>query len=184
VTDESQPPAGLAPGQPVRVQFTKWGGGRHWGIDVLWLGEDEHGRWLGWPAGTVWSRPGADFSAQGLQVGLFPRDRGFAAAFYEAVAAYAFRVYVDVATPPVWGQGVVTSVDLDLDVVQTFEGEVAVVDQDEFAQHQVELGYPPELVAEAQAECERVREELAAGAPHFAEPLAAHWRGVLAGLVR
>ncbi len=117
-------------------------------------------------------------------MGLFPRDRGFAATFYEAVSAYAFRVYVDVATPPVWGQGVVTSVDLDLDVVQTFEGDVAVLDEDQFAQHEVELGYPPTLVTEAQGECERVREELAAGAPQFAEAQAAHWRGVLASLLR
>lgn len=183
MTDGNQPPAGLAPGDPVRVQFTKWGGGRHWGVEVRWLGEDEHGRWLGWPGGSVWSRPDAEFSAPGLQVGLFPRDRGFAATFYEAVADYAFRVYVDVATAPVWAQGVVAAVDLDLDVVQTFEGEVAVLDEDEFIQHQVELGYPPRVVAEAQAECERVRQELEVGAGHFAEPLAAHWRGVLAGLL-
>lgn len=183
MTDGNQPPAGLAPGDPVRVQFTKWGGGRHWGVEVRWLGEDEHGRWLGWPGGSVWSRPDAEFSAQGLQVGLFPRDRGFAATFYEAVADYAFRVYVDVAAAPVWAQGVVAAVDLDLDVVQTFEGEVAVLDEDEFIQHQVELGYPPRVVAEAQAECERVRQELEVGAGHFAEPLAAHWRGVLAGLL-
>ena len=90
----------MGPGDPVRVRFLKWGGGAHWAADVLWLGEDEHGWWAGWPSGTRWTRPGMEFISHGLQVGLFPRDRGFAATFYEAVADYAFRLYVDVATTP------------------------------------------------------------------------------------
>jgi predicted RNA-binding protein associated with RNAse of E/G family len=74
-------------------------------------------------------------------------------------------------------------VDLDLDVIERFDGAVFVDDEDEFALHQVSYGYPPEVVAAAQAECARVDAELRAGAAQFAEPLASAWRSRLAGLL-
>jgi hypothetical protein len=167
------------------VQFRKWRGGEHWGADVLWLGEDEHGWWAGWPAGTRWSRPGAEFTSFGAQVGLFPRDRGFAATFYEQVpgSGYAFRLYVDVATPPVLQAGELTSVDLDLDVIERFDGHFYVDDEDEFAEHQAVYGYPADVVAEAEAERDRLLREVTAGVDHFAESLAQHWRARLTRLV-
>ena len=185
VTDGSGP-ARLAPGDPVRVQFRTWDGGLHWGSEVVWLGEDEHGWWTGWPQGTHWSRPGAEFMSWGAQVGLFPRDRGFAATFYEQVpgSGYEFRLYVDVATPPVLEAGELTSVDLDLDVIERFDGAVFVDDEDEFADNQTAYGYPAELVAHAEAECDRVLHELRSGAAHFGESLADHWRRELGRLLR
>ena len=167
----------------MRVAFTKWGGGAHWSGDGTWLGEDEHGRWVGWLEGTVWSRPGARFVSHGRQVGLFPRDRGFAATFYEQVADYEYRVYVDVTTmPEVTAAGVVTAVDLDLDVIERFDGNWFVDDEDEFAEHQVVYGYPRDVVAAAEAERARLELEFASGAAHFAEPLATHWRNELTRL--
>lgn len=41
-------------------------------------------------------------------------------------------------------------VDLDLDVILTREGHLFLDDEDEFEQHQVELGYPPDVVALAE----------------------------------
>ena len=38
------------------------------------------------------------------------------------------------------------AVDLDLDVVEGLDREVWVDDEDEFAEHRVELGYPREVV--------------------------------------
>jgi hypothetical protein len=163
----------------VRVRFQKWGGGAHWSADVVWLGEDEHGWWAGWPPGTRWTRPGMEFTSHGRQVGLFPRERGFAATFYEPVAEYAFRLYVDVATPPSLRDGELTAVDLDLDVIERFDGGVFVDDEDEFVEHQVAYGYPPEVVAAAEAERDRLLREVADGAAHFDESLAEHWRGRL-----
>ena len=172
------------PGDPVCVAFTKWGGDPHWSGHGTWLGEDEHGRWVGWLNGTVWSRPGAQFTSHGRQVGLFPRDRGFTATFYEPVADYQWRLYVDVTTvPEVTSASVVTAVDLDLDVIERFDGSWFVDDQDEFAEHQVTYGYDAEIVAAAEAECARLVEELASHAPHFAESLASHWRNELVRLL-
>jgi hypothetical protein len=177
----------MRPGDPVRVRFQKWGGGEHWSADVLWLGEDEHGWWAGWPAGTRWTRPGAEFASDGRQVGLFPRERGFAATFYEPVNEVPFRLYVDVVTRPILTSGEqaaaeLTAVDLDLDVIERFDGGVFVDDEDEFAEHQVAYGYPAEVVAAAEAERDRLIREVADGAEHFSESLAERWRGRLTAL--
>jgi protein associated with RNAse G/E len=40
----------------------------------------------------------------------------------------------------------VTQIDLDLDVIRTRSGETLVIDHDEFEDHQVRFGYPPEIV--------------------------------------
>ena len=174
----------LVPGDRARVRFAKWGGTPHWNAQVVWLGEDEHGWWAGWPDGTQWNRPGGSFVSRGLQVGLFPRDRGFAATFYEPVADYDFRVYVDVATvPTLTAKGVITAVDLDLDVVQRFDGTVAVEDEDEFEVHARRYAYPPEVVTQAERECARLVAELGSGARHFAEDLAQAWRARLVELL-
>jgi uncharacterized protein len=175
-------PGAPAPGDPVRVRFRKWGGGDHWSADVVWLGEDEHGWWAGWLPGTRWTRPGMEFVSHGRQVGLFPRERGFAATFYEPVADYQYRLYVDVVTTPALEDAELSAVDLDLDVIERFDGGVFVDDEDEFALHQVALGYPGEVVAEAEAERDRLLREVGDGAAHFSEAVASHWRARLSEL--
>ncbi|MXY72774.1 MAG: DUF402 domain-containing protein, partial [Dehalococcoidia bacterium] len=50
-----------------------------------------------------------------------------------------------------------TMVDLDLDVARLRSGAVRVLDEDEFAEHQVALAYPPALIEGALDACERVR---------------------------
>ncbi len=59
-------------------------------------------------------------------------------------------------------------VDLDLDVVLTREGHLFVDDEDEFAEHQVELGYPAEVVALAERWRDLVLAAVAAGDEPFA----------------
>jgi protein associated with RNAse G/E len=59
-------------------------------------------------------------------------------------------------------------VDLDLDVVLTREGHLFVDDEDEFEEHQVDLGYPPEIVELARHWRDHVHEAIAAGAEPFA----------------
>jgi protein associated with RNAse G/E len=79
-------------------------------------------------------------------------------------------------TPPAWSPDGdhVTMVDLDLDVVRTRTGQVYVDDEDEFAQHQVQLGYPADVVALAQGSCEEVlaavRAEQAPFSPQVWQP--------------
>ena len=68
------------------------------------------------------------------------------------------RIYVNIGTVPVVTGATIHQVDLDLDVVLTNEGDVAVRDEDEFNEHKERLAYPDEITdlaltgtAEAQA---------------------------------
>lgn len=59
-------------------------------------------------------------------------------------------VYVDVSMPPQWPNDKhVTAVDLDLDVIRLRDGTVFLDDEDEFAEHQVSLGYPKDVIEKA-----------------------------------
>jgi uncharacterized protein len=138
----------VTPGQPIRVVVTKWGDRPHWEYDALYLGADQHGDWLGCPTGTYYSRPGMDFVARFSGVVLVPAGgAAHLAAFNDQHASAA--VYVDMCTPAVWDGAVLRTVDLDLDVVQRQDGTVFLDDEDEFAEHQLAYGYPPEIIAMA-----------------------------------
>jgi protein associated with RNAse G/E len=58
-------------------------------------------------------------------------------------------------------------VDLDLDVVKRRDGRVHIDDEDEFAEHQVAMGYPPHVAATARADCARVFLAMEAGDEPF-----------------
>jgi hypothetical protein len=161
---------GFALGDPVRIEMEKWGGRPHWRIPARWLGSDEHGDWVGIPAGTLMQRPGLDVVSEFDQVGLVPPSgadvsRGFLATFHKPPAPT--WVYVDMTTPPHWDEDAIRAVDLDLDVIRMRDGHVVVDDEDEFAEHQVELGYPPEVIALAEASRDRVHAAVLAETPPY-----------------
>ena len=170
------------PGTSVRLQFTKWGERQHHGAELFYLGADEHGDWLGDPVGNQWSGGPSSFVSVSANVLLVPRDRGLTAMFYTEHPEQAYELYVDITTPAVWDDNVVTAVDLDLDVIRRFDGSWFVDDEDEFAEHQVTYGYPPDLVAGAEAECARVVHEIRSGATLLANMTADPWRGVFRAL--
>jgi hypothetical protein len=160
----------LSPGALVRVAMSKWGDRPHWEFGATYLGSDEHGDWLGIAVGTVMTRPGVDYVAPTAQVGLVPGagtdlERAWLATFHDVGGPV--RVYVDMTTPPVWDGETVRAVDLDLDVIQDPDGRVWVDDEDEFAQHRVELGYPDDVVGLAAASRDRVRALIEAGTAPF-----------------
>ncbi len=152
------------PGTRVRCEMTKWGGHPHWEYDAVVLGEDEHGLWLGFPAGTTYTRPGHSFVGERDAVGIVPPGVAWhLATFYSqggpqwpALGGSEVEVYVDMTTPAEWDGHTLRAVDLDLDVVRGHNGTVIVDDEDEFAEHQVAYGYPADVVAAASASCEAV----------------------------
>jgi hypothetical protein len=169
------------PRRAVQVVARKWPDRPHWEHRAELLGEDEHGLWVGAPAGTLLSRPGASLVTDQAQVTLVPRDEPFVATFYAPGGLAHCDVYVDITTVPVWvvspstgpstGSGdavdTVTAVDLDLDVVRGWSGRVWVEDEDEFAAHRVRYTYPGDVVRLAASSCERVRVALEQGRPPY-----------------
>lgn len=159
------PTAADRPGTPVHVDYRKWDGSPHWQSDGALLGVDEHGCWVGFPQGTHFERPGAAFDLECDSVSLFP-DSGYTPAFNQPTGhPDQVVVYVDTTTPPVWsrteaGGWQVTMIDLDLDVVQRAYGFLYVDDEDEFAEHQRQFGYPDDIVRQAEVETRAVFEAL------------------------
>ena len=159
-------------GSPVHIRRTKWGGARHWEFSALSLGEDEHGWWGGVRTGDRLERPGHSIVASEDWVILISADQPWSAEFYPAPKH--MQTYVDMTTPAVWtgepDSRSVSMVDLDLDVIQLRDGTLFVDDEDEFADHQVSLSYPPEIVAMARRTADEVQAAISAGT----EPFASH----------
>ncbi|WP_435771637.1 DUF402 domain-containing protein [Nocardioides sp. SYSU DS0651] len=156
----------MTPGDPIRVVMTKWGDRPHWEYDGTFLGSDAYGDWLGFPLGTHYRRPGLEFVAEFAGVVVVPTGgAAHVAAFNDAKATH--RVYVDITTRPAWDGSVLRAVDLDLDVVMLQDGTVYLDDADEFAEHRVAYGYPPEVVRSAEESAARVLAAVRDGEPPF-----------------
>ncbi|MDP9444962.1 MAG: DUF402 domain-containing protein [Actinomycetota bacterium] len=153
-----------------RLVFTKWGNRAHWEFEVRRLGEDDHGVWVGGLAGVPMSRPGLSVIWECDCVILLPHGRPFVASFNAPTSGRVGRdhaVYVDITSPPQWQGNEVTMVDLDLDVVRRRNGEVAVLDEDEFRDHQRAYRYPPHITGLAEQSCAAVLGAVRGGVEPF-----------------
>jgi hypothetical protein len=153
--------------------MSKWGDRPHWEFDAVLLGSDEHGDWLGVPQGTRHSRPGMTFDSEVDTVTLAPREGWWCATFH-APGIWCDR-YVDMCTQPTWDGAVLRAVDLDLDVIRGSDGRVWVDDEDEFAEHRVAFGYPPEVVAAAEASRDTVLDAVRRRRVPFDDATSAPW---------
>ncbi|MEV0590961.1 DUF402 domain-containing protein [Nonomuraea cavernae] len=133
----------------VRVVFRKYGGALHWNHVATLLDEDEHGVWVAVPSGTYARKgTGPPVMSRIASIMLFPRDAWWTASFN--APPHKVEIYVDVTTVPEWRDGEVTMVDLDLDVIRMRDGRLILDDEDEFADHQVSLGYPADVIKRAE----------------------------------
>ncbi len=131
-----------------RVHYVgeKWGGGPHYAGEVFVLGDDEHGTWLWGPAGrTVTRGSETAFVTEQDLVAVLPIEGWWSATWW--IGHPEVALYVNIQTPVVRTATTMSFVDLDLDVVRLIDGSSAIVDQDEFAQHQLALGYPSDVIA-------------------------------------
>jgi protein associated with RNAse G/E len=155
-------------GDDVRVRYTKYDGSLHWHYTMCRLGEDKHGTWLG-SAGDLIARRGTapPIVIEQAHVLLFPRGVWWTAVFNAEPAST--EIYCDITTPARWPDpGEVIMADLDLDVVRKRpDGRIAIVDQDEFAEHQIQYGYPAEVIREAEQAAAWLCEAIRAGTEPF-----------------
>jgi uncharacterized protein len=156
-------------GRDVRLVYTKYDGSLHWHQTVTYLGEDEHGVWLGAPAGSSAQRgdePPVFFDQR--FVALLPPGQWWTAVFNGEPAGT--EIYCDVSTPPRWPHpGEVTMVDLDLDVIRMrADQSVLLVDEDEFAEHQVRYDYPAEVISQARQAADWLMAAIKDGVEPFA----------------
>ncbi|WP_210424476.1 DUF402 domain-containing protein [Gephyromycinifex aptenodytis] len=172
-------PAELPFGAQCHVAFTKWDSTPHWRHEAKVLGEDAYGIWVGGTPGGLLSKPGREVVCNTHWVNLFPRDDMWVATFNDEGSPFNAQIYIDVTTVPSWwhrpdGILEVSAVDLDLDVIRRYDGEIYLADEDEFAEHAARMGYPEEIVAGARETADRLLQELAAYAEPF-EQIGAGW---------
>lgn len=147
----------------------KWDGRQHYAFEADPLGSDEHGVWLGVPAGTpfegpeypgVWSHP---------FVILAPPDAWWLASFYGPGNPQDMDVYVDITANPSWPSPERFEViDLDLDVVRFRDGRIELLDEDEFDEHRIAMAYPDPVVRRARETAESLLAAVTARVEPFA----------------
>ena len=148
----------------MRAVYRKYNESLHWHEWLLNLGEDEHGLWLGAPPNNVAQRgEEPPIVAPQAHVVLFPRGQWWTASFNDR--PQKTEIYCDITSPVEFSAGLVTMIDLDLDVIRRRNGTVLIDDEDEFAEHQVKYGYPPEVIASAQASCDWLAANVAVSEP-------------------
>jgi uncharacterized protein len=153
----------------VRVVYTKYDGSLHWHSTNLYLGEDAHGIWVGARARSL-SRRGSEppVVIEEPYVQLIPAGEWWTALFNAEPART--EIYCDISTPARWpSDDEVTMVDLDLDVVRMRETrQVLILDEDEFAEHQVRYAYPADVIRRAEQAAGWLRDAVSANAEPFA----------------
>lgn len=131
------------------------------------LGEDDFGRWLGVKTGAPWWS--ADRSHSGIfvqsLVKLVPNDTFWTACFHPTDPV----VDVDIVLPVRWESDVLEGVDLELDILRNADGRVWVRDQDKFEQMRTTWTMPDEIVAQAVATCEQIRDLVKRNVEPFGE---------------
>ncbi|MCB5280517.1 DUF402 domain-containing protein [Arthrobacter sp. AL08] len=165
-------PKDLVPGDLVVSRNRKWNGKAHWVVPGTYLGEDVHGWWIFQGTNEFCSRPGAAFYTESDAVLLVPRSGEYVATFYAAGHPAGVRVYVDLATDHGWrtirpGVTEFHLIDMDLDVIRTAERGVYVDDEDEFAEHRVEMDYPEDVAARISAASDQLYQAVKAEQPPF-----------------
>jgi uncharacterized protein len=143
----------VTPERPsVLVVVSKYDGSLSGEWTAARLGEDEHGVWLGTAKGTPVSATGGGWANRFPYVLLVPRGAWWIASFCPEPGP---EVYCDVCTVPEWDADgtVLRTIDLDLDVVRPHGGAAYSKDEDDFAEHQAEFGYPDDVVTHARQTC-------------------------------
>lgn len=158
----------------VHVNQRKWPDSPHWHFDAERIGEDYHGVWLFVDAATVMQRGTEQPRPAGIDmVILVPNTDPWMVEFYRDHPTDA--VYVNIGSVPEWEESMVTQIDLDLDVIRKTDGTVVIVDEDEFAEHQVALAYPPAIVQLARQASDRAARLLEEGNEPFAAAADQWW---------
>lgn len=155
------------------IERRKWPNLPHYGHDGWPLGEDAHGLWIELRVGCPVYR-GTELLFHGTGGGLMlaPPHGRWLAWFPEFGP---FEVYVDIVTGMQRSATALTMVDVDLDVVRTREGDVQLLDEDEFEIHQVRYGYSAEMIASAVETAAEVMQHVTEERPPFDRASAATW---------
>ncbi|MBK5223361.1 MAG: YgaC family protein [Acidimicrobiia bacterium] len=158
---------------PVWLERRKWPDRPHYRWQMQPLADDEHGSWFCMPSDALAFKGDVSFQTRIDGLRLVPHDAPWCAWFPTRAGSphpptQTWKLYVDIIDRPVrHSDGSVTMVDLDLDVVQFVDGRVEMLDEDEFIEHQVLYGYPPDIIEAALTASAQVFEAVQRNEPPF-----------------
>ncbi|WP_052663580.1 hypothetical protein [Psychromicrobium lacuslunae] len=164
----------IEPGTLVVLRYRKYNDFPHWVEPLRFLGVDELGAWLFRPKGSFISRPDGAAFTDADEIIAVPSSVDHVATLRPETMIGKFSIYVDVATnlswKLCWFGWELHAIDMDLDVISFEETDgprTAIKDQDEFAEHRVEFGYPAELVTEMETAADRILTQVLAAEGAF-----------------
>lgn len=139
------------------------------------LGHDEHGTWVGLPAGhEVLRGDHVLYAGPNPVVMCIPDEGWWVANWYEG----AVELFVDVTTPPRWLDDTVVLVDLDYGVIVQ-DGDARLVDAERFEEQRLLYEYPSSIEAGARAAAAEVLARADLGVAPFSLDIAAGWFAML-----
>jgi protein associated with RNAse G/E len=168
-----------APGTRLVFRWRKWDGSPHWEHDCVYLGSDGSGDWVGQQTGWRSHRPGREIVTAGPNVTLIPPDGDYVLTFNQTPPA-TYRVYIDLAWDVRWADGEPRGIDMDLDVIRAGDGRIWIDDRDEWDEHRVRYGYPPDIVVRLEELAVDLERRVTASVPPFDEATAQRWLDRLA----
>jgi len=137
------------PGDRILLRATKFDGAAHWIQPFRVLSDDGNLLVTEYRAKTpIYTSRGEFRSPYDSRV-YFWRDRWFNVFRLARPGCDLALWYCNVTTPPVFRDGQLNYVDLDLDVAVRPDGCIELLDEDEFQLHKERYQYPADVVAQA-----------------------------------
>jgi protein associated with RNAse G/E len=164
----------------MRVRSLKYDGSLNyeWPGQVVW--EDHAGFIWFTPAGAPFTRPSGTTPVPYDWIGRvwydhwYMVDASLLPVAVAGVAGVVHHYYCNIGAPGGWEDDIYRFVDLDLDVTIFPDGRSELLDEDEFAAHQVRFGYPDEVIAASWQSVDDVLALAEVRATPFDGSLAAH----------
>jgi protein associated with RNAse G/E len=155
--------------QPITIHSTKYDGSLHNHFQAQLLDEGEWG-WLTYLGMNqrVESYRGI-YTTRHHNLRWHWRDTWWDAMLIFDAQGRWLEWYCNVVTPPTMTNGVLTFVDLDLDIVWHRERGILIADADEFEAHAVQMAYPHDLIQRAWQTAQEVKQKILQREWRFAE---------------
>ncbi len=153
----------------IHVRYAKWDGALHWHFDARLVDRDDHGTWLLVEPGTAYRRGEEPERIDEHGFVLLIPETGWWSAYFNAVPRRSSRhlVYIDINSAARWDGNTVSLIDLDLDVTLSPDGEVRLIDEDEFEAHQGLYGYPRDIIEKTRQTATQVFDAISRGDEPF-----------------
>lgn len=155
------------------IERRKWPDLPHYGHAGWVLGEDEHGLWMELRVGQpVYRGDELLFHGKGDGLMLSP-SHGRTLIWFPQHGDV--DLYVDIGCDTVRTESSLVMIDLDLDVIRGRGTEAELIDEDEFAEHQIRYGYTTAMIRQAEADGAEVLRAVRANEPPFDGVAATAW---------